>query len=657
MSTGRAESVASVDVRERVATARTVLVRAVVGDRLGLVVFLGTLLAVGVTWRVGVFITDNYTLANALVALADGSLVVDEAVYGSLEAPGMNVHDGRLYGRNYGQVAVAVPLLWGLRAVTAVADLGLVFAAGWSLLLLAFAVQVGQVTGRESTCATTGAVLALASFAASAALAEPIPPRLLPLAALQLGTVLATALVATTVYRLLARMHDRRLGIAAAVASVLATPVGFWAAIPKRHVTVTALLVGVVYAFYRSRSVGENTDDRDALLSPTGFRALAYALVGLYTWVHAGEAFAVFLALVAVDLPTAPSNDRRTLAVVGTAFAASLVPFFATNAAISGDPVRPPRMLSEFAVSTDGGAFGEAGSGGGGGTGGATSDGSPPLLPAPVRTIVATAAERSGLIFGPFVAGAKAVVSDPESLYRTFVRAGYDGYIGARDNDQAINLSVLESAPVLAGVAALVATGGRRATDAVRGSGTDRGVGDRLRRSVRAVRTSPVAATDAFVALVAVLFTLIYIPRLPLFAQVTVRYLLPVYVLTVYALARQPWMRRVLAEHGRAALWSYLGGVLLGAQLVFVAVTVGSFGRGGAFQLHAVVGLVVGVAFAVSVLGSALDERVDSLTAVTGGLAAALGTDLALLSAFVYFRYGPHVLPVADWLTDLLASA
>lgn len=658
MSTGRVGSFSPTDARERLAAARTVLVRAVVGDRLGLAVFLGTLLAVGTTWRVGVFITDNYTLANALVALADGSLVVDEAVYGSLESPGMNVHEGRLYGRNYGQVAFTIPLLWALRAATAVADPGLVFAAAWSLLLLAFAVQVGRLTGRESLCATAGAVLALAAFGADVALAEPIPARLVPLAALQLGTVLATALLAATVYRLLARMHDRRLGTAAAVASVLATPVSFWATIPKRHVTVTALLAGVMYAFYRSRSAAESADARDALLSPVGFRALAYALVGLYTWVHAGEAFAVFLALVAVDLPTAPSNDRRTLTVVGTAFAASLVPFFATNAAISGDPVRPPRMLSEFAVPTDGGAFGGAGGASeSGGSGGGTSDGSAPLLPAPVRTVVATVVDRSALIFGPFVAGAKSAVSDPESLYRTFVRAGYDGYIGARDNDQAINLSVLESAPVLAGVAALVATGGRRATAAVRGRGTDGGATDRLRRSVRAVRTSPTAATDAFVALVAVLFTLIYIPRLPLFAQVTVRYLLPVYVLAVYALARQSWLRRVLADHGRAALWSYLGGVLLGAQLVFVVVTVGSFGRGGAFQLHAVVGLVVGAAFAVSALGSALDERVDSVTAVIGGLAAALGTDLALLSAFVYFRYGPHVLPAADWLADLLASA
>jgi hypothetical protein len=325
------------------------------------------------------------------------------------------------------------------------------------------------------------------------------------------------------------------------------------------------------------------------------------------------------------------------------------VPFFATNALISGDPVRPPRMLSEFAVPTGDGAGGSGGDAPSGG-------GSAPLLPAPVRTVAAAVAERSAIIFGPFVGGAESVVSDPESLYRTFVRAGYDVSIGRLDNNQAINLSVLESAPVLAGVAALVATGARRAVVAVRQDSSET-ADVRVRRRLRTLRTSQAAATDAFVALVAVLFTLIYIPRLPLHAQVTVRYLLPVYALGVCALARQPWARRVLADRGRTALWSYLAGVLLGAQLLFVVVTVGSFGRGGAFQLHAVVGLAVGGLFAASAVGSALNERFDRATAVTGGLAAALGTDLLVLAGLVYFQYGPYALPAVDYLADLLASA
>ncbi|MFB6139691.1 MAG: hypothetical protein ABEJ26_04570 [Halosimplex sp.] len=665
MSTGRARAVDSGTVRRRVATVRTLLVRVAVGDRLGLAVFLAALLAVGLTWRIGVFINDNYTLANTLVAFADGHLTVERAVYGSLESPGMHAYHGRHYGRNYGQVAVAVPLLWALRAVTTVADPGLVFAAAWSLLLLALAVQVGRLTGRSSRWTAVGALCALASFALGAALAEPLAVRNLPLAALQLGTVLATALVAATVFRLLARVHDRRVGVAAAAVVVLGTPVGFWAAIPKRHVTVTALLFGVVYAFYRSREGDEASDGTDgagpndehggdALLSPTGFRGLAYALVGLLTWVHAGEAFVVFLALVLIDLPTAPSNDRRSLAVVGGAFAASLVPFLVTNALISGDPLRPPRMLSQFGVSTDGSAFGGSSGGSAGGSGGA--GGPTPLLPPALRPVAATALDRLGLVLRPFGAGARSLVSDPESLYRTFVRAGYSDYIGRHDNYQAINLSVLESAPVTAGVVAVAATAGRRVAVAV-GRTADRSATLRLAGGIRRIRASPVLATDTFAAVVAVLFTLVYLPRLPLFAQVTVRYLLPVYVLGVYGLARQGWARRVIADRGRTALWTYLGGVLLGAQLFFVAVTVGRFGRGGALQLHAVVGLAVAAAFALAAVASAFDARADRLAAGLGGLAAALGTDLVVLSALVYFPYGPYALPVVDWLADLLAAA
>ncbi|WP_123537133.1 hypothetical protein [Halosimplex salinum] len=651
MSTGRAWRIDLDAARHRAGAVRTLLCRVVVGDRLGLAVFLGALVAIGLTWRIGFFISDSYTLANALVALADGSLVVEEAVYGTLESPGMVVHDGRYYGRNYGQVAAALPLLWALRGVTTVADLGLVFAALWSLVVLSLAVQVGRLVGRPSLCAVVGSGVALGAFALNAALAEPVAARLLPVAALQLGTVLAAALVATTVYRLGTRLHDRRVGVAAGATAVAATPVGFWAAIPKRHVTVTALLLGVVYAFYRSRA--DRDGGTDSLLTTAGFRGLAYALVGLWTWIHAGEAFVVFVALVAVDVPTAPSNDRRTLAVVGGAFLASLLPFLLTNAAISGDPLRAPRMLTPAAEATGGSAFGggSGGTDGAGGTAGGTA-----VLPPVLGGVLATVADRLALLFEPFVAGARSVFADPESLYETFVRAGYDEYIGRHDNDQAINLSVLESAPLVAGVVAILATGATRATAAVRRD-TRTPLREQFVSAVRTARSSPTAATDTFVALVAVLFVLVYMPRLPLFAQVTVRYLLPVYVLAVYALVRQDWVRRTLGVRGRAALWSYLAGVFLGAQLLFVVVAVWTVGRGGAVQLHAVAGLAVAVVFGVTATASALDDRFDGLTAVLSGITAALGTNLIALSALVYFQYGPYALPAVDWLADLLAAA
>ncbi|WP_436923807.1 hypothetical protein [Halosimplex amylolyticum] len=636
--------------QQRIRNISQALVRAAVGDRLGLVIFLGTLVVFGLTWRIGFFITDNYTPANTLVALADGHLIVDEALYGTLEAPGMQIHDGETYGRNYGQVAFAVPFFWALRLTLSVADPGLILPALWSLLLLALAVQIGRLTDHRPLMVVIGAGAALSTFFLNARLAEPLSPDLVPLAALQLSALVATAFAASTGYRVLARMHDRRAGVGAAVSIVLATPVGFWATIPKRHVYVVALLIGVVYAFYRSRE--ESADD--ALLSQTGFRGLAYALVGLLTWIHAGEGFVVFLVLVLVDVPTAPSNDLRTLTFVAAAFTVSMLPFFLTNVLISGDPVRPPRMLDQFGEFSGDSTF-SSGSGSGGASGGGGGGGSgllPPVLSGPVNEIT----QRLELIFGPFVQGLHATVNRPGDVYQTFVRAGYISSVGSHDNQQAINLTIVESAPFVTGVVGIVGIAANRLVVG-RFSGLERVRPVRIADLARTLRRSPARATDALVAVSALLFFLVYIHRLPLHAQVTVRYLLPLYPLAVYGVVRQSQIRRALGTHGLTALWTYLVGVLIGAQLLFVAVTATAIGRGGALQLHAVVGLVVAASFALVATASAFDERFDRATAVVGALAAALGTNLVVLSALVYFQYGPYALPMVDWLADLLSTA
>ena len=646
MSSGRGRVPAVRSLRPRARTAWDPLVRVAVGDRLGLVVFLGTIVWSFLTWRIGFFITDNYTLANTLVAMADGHLTVADAVYGSLEAPGMSIHDGQLYGRNYGQVAFALPFLWALRGATSVADFGLVFTSLWSLLLLALAVQVGRLVDRRSALAVAGAGAVVSAFAVNVHLAEPLSETLVPVAALQLSTVVAAAFLASTGYRLFARLHGRRVGASVGVAVVAATPVGFWTSIPKRHVLSVAVLLGVAYAFYRSRDATAT----DALLSATGFRALAYALVGLLTWVHAGEAFIVFLALVLADLPTAPANDRRSLAVVGAAFAVSMLPFFLTNALISGDPLRPPRMLSRFGDLSKEATFGSS-SGSRPDSGGELSFG---WLPRWFAGSILELSGRLSLLFDPFVRGTRVLTERPDDVYRTLIRAGYIDSIGSHDDNQAINLTVLESAPIVAGVLGAVGLAGSRLRST---RGVDRSVRVRLGGVVSSLTDSPGRATDAFVALSAVLFFLAYIPRLPIHAQVTVRYLLPLYAVGVYGLARQPSVRRVLSDHGRAVVWTYLGGVMLGAQLFFVVVTVGTFGRGGALQLHAVLGIAVGGVFALLAAGSAVDDRFDRATAVALGLSAAMGTNLLVLSGVVYFQYGPYALPMVDWLADLLASA
>ncbi|MFC7195667.1 hypothetical protein ACFQL4_15270 [Halosimplex aquaticum] len=348
---------------------------------------------------------------------------------------------------------------------------------------------------------------------------------------------------------------------------------------------VVALLLGVVYAFYRSR---EEVID-EALLSPTGFRALAYAFVGLLTWIHAGEGFVVFLALVLVDVPTAPSNDSRALVIIGATFFVSMLPFFLTNTLISGDPVRPPRMLDQFGeLSSDSTFSSGSGSGAGSGSGGGSTGEDQASTPV-FGSALSEMAQRLSLVFVPFVQGLHATVNRPDDVFQTFIRAGYIPSVGSRDNLQAINLTVVESAPIVAGVVGTVGIAANRITRG-RSSRSVQSYSGRLLDSARSLVRSPERATDALVVAAAMLFYLVYIHRLPLYAQVTVRYLLPLYPLAVYGVVRQRSVRRGIAKYGRTVAWTYLGGVLLGAQLLFVAVTATAVGRGGALQLHAVVG-------------------------------------------------------------------
>lgn len=604
---------------------RRLLLRGLFGDRIGLAVFLGCLCFAGLFWRVGVVINDNITLINALYALADGHLEIEQAVYGYLDAPGTYVADGQLYGRNYGQLVFTLPFLWLVRGLGTVGDLGVALPALWSLTALAFGREVGRALGRERAGALSGSVVALGAFGLNVALSQPISTVKAPLVALQLSAMVATALAAVAMYRLAARMHGARLGIAAGAAVAVATPVGFWASIPKRHVYVAALVLAMAYAFYRSRD-----PDADGLLSATGLRALTYALVGLATWIHGGEGFVLFLALVLADVPTAPSNDPRTLAVVGGAFALSMVPFLATNELVSGSMIRPPRQLPSYE-----GGDPEAAAGG---ASGGTTTGSSGLVSAVLGTAT--------LLLSPLVDGVVVTIRSPERVYETFVRAGYIQNVAVEDNTETINLTVVESMPLaggLVGIVVAVAVAARSALSTGRTS---------VAAWLASVRQSPARATDLFVVAVAIGTALIYMPRLPLHAQVTVRYLLVLYPLAVYGLVRLPAVRRALDRYGTAALWTYAIGVLIGTQLLLAVVVGRAFGRGQAIQLHAWLDLAAAAVLGLAAGGAVVDDRFDLPLAVALGAAAALGTAFLLLSGFAYFQYGQYALPVFEWLTQ-----
>ncbi|MFB6166578.1 MAG: hypothetical protein ABEJ31_15575 [Haloarculaceae archaeon] len=601
------------------------------GDRLGLAVFLGGLVFFGLYWRIGVFITDTNAIANTLVNVAHGHLSLTTAPYGAgFQAPGTYEAHGQPFGRDYGVVYLAVPVLWAFKAVAPVLDVRVLVVAAWSLLALGFAVTVGRIVDRQWV-AVAGSVLALGGYAGSLAVATPIPAELYPVMALQIVTMVAAAYSGVLIYRLLARVHSPAVGGLAASAALLATPVGFWASLPKRHAFTALLVVAAAYLLLRSRDAA--TERRRRL-----FRALAYVPVGLTAVVHAAEGLALLVALVGVDFATAERNDRRSLGLVAAALALSLVPFFATNLAIAGNPLRAPRMLPSYgsggAGLTEGFAGGSAGSGSAGG--GAGDLNSIPVVSKAVA--IAT-------IFGSQLwDGIVVLCTEPARVIHTFVRSGYLPSVADKDGYQAINLAVLESAPLLGGLVAVPVVLTRRLRRGRFGA-----VGQHLR--------TPAGAVDAFVVAYAVVLVLLYLPRLPLHAQVTVRYLHPIFPLGVYGLVRLPAVAESLDAHWRLAAWTWTGGVLVGGQLVVVVLAVGNYGRGEAVQLHALLALATAGLLGLVFVAAAASERVPRrLGAVAFGLAAAAGTVFVLLSGIVYFAYaGRFALPVVRVLSDALA--
>ncbi len=619
------------------------------GDRLGLALFLGCLCFALLYWRAGIFITDNITLREGLRALADGHLWIEPATGNYLQTPGTSVENGYVYGRNYGQLFLSLPVLWGLQAVDLVADLHIALVALWHLLVLGLAIQVSRLVDRGRIVVYAGSALVAASFLINVALATQFASVSRPLLALQLTTAVASGFVAVAIYRVIALHRSRRLALLAGAAVVVALPVGFWATIPKRHVFATLVCAEVLYLFTRSRESPGMT--LPGLGTVPMYRAGAYASAALLTWDHAAAGLFVFLALVAVDVPTAPSNDPRDLAFVGAVFGLALLPMFLTNYLIAGDPFRPPRTLygsgveGPAAPGSGGGAGGGAGGGGGGGSGGSLGNWGPIGVLANVVRGAITAIGLDWFFYqvGWLIAQTTFLVEQGlagltrlDEVIRTFLRSNVEG-IAEDARFLGVNLSVLEAAPLLGAITLAAA----------------HAVSERA-RSI----TARIHPSDALAVLFIVAFVILYNDRLPLNTTITVRYLLPIYPLGVYLLARSIPVGGLVADNFGAALWAYAAGVLVGGQLLLAFLLVGDYAVAEAARVHATLGFTAGLIVAGVAIGTLVDDRLRPVTAVALGLAAATGTVFLLLSGLHYFSFvGEYILPVAGALSDVLSAA
>jgi len=647
--------------------------KAVFGDRYGYVLWLGLLVTFGLYWRVGIFITDTYTTANALVAVSNGQLHITETPYTlTLGAqPGLHESGGKLYGRNYGQILLAVPLVWALQALSTFITPRLLLLGLWSGTALAFVSHVSVLGQRHTNIARrtvlwVGSSLVAVLFLAGALTATALPDTALPIAAFQISTMLAAATTSVVLYRLVGIWHDRSVALAAGAAIGVASSVGFWASLPKRHVIVGLLLLMSVYLFARSRLAYADASFREAL----GFRAGAYAAAGLVTWIHAFEGFFLVMTLAIVDLVTARRNSLVHLAGIGLALFLGSVPMLVTNFLISGNPVKPPRLLSavgganvEFTPGGDAGTGGESAAGGtegaggdsgAGETGSGDSTGTGGESGTPILTPVFGLFER---VLGPaapamvFVSDAVShgldVLTTPKRMSQIFLRSGYAPRINYAFNSyEAIELTMLETVPLFGAVAALPVVLVRSASQRMR------------QWSVRPSQYSPRTQTDLLVTALAAVFTLIYLSRLPVYAQLTVRYLLPTISLIMYGVVRLPAVHEPVSEAGGWLAGGYaastIGGLILGLGVVAGL----DLALGESVQFHALLNLGGAAVCGGTVLGRTLvPDRVPSRAVALGlALPAGLTTAYLLLSGLVYFQYGSFALDFIRVLTRHLPA-
>ncbi len=596
----------------------------VFGDRRGLVIFLVSVLGLGLFWRAGLFITDSATIVRALDAVAGGTLQIDVVTGDHFSGPGAVVHDGAVYGRNYGQVVLSLPVLWGIEAISWLAEVRVGLVALWHLLAIGLLVQLDRLFGSPRGLRLAGSSAVVVSFVGNALLATSFAGISKSMLALQLFGILCAGAMGVALYRLVALFHPGRIAWLTGLAGTLVLPIGFWAQLPKRHVLGSLFVVWILLEFAQSRSAHGHA-------GPFGLdvaihhRAAMYALVGLLAWVHAAEAVFVLLALAVVDLPTAPSNDLRTLTLLAGAFGVSLVPFLLTNGLISGDVLAPPRTLppADAADPTASGVLANSG----------VDSGTGSTLPGGV--VVEKLLWVVSLIVSQ-LSGSLAQLGNPDVVLRTWLRSGSLAGLaeGGLPEFRAVNLAVFEAAPVLIGAVAAAA---------VSLVGAPRAALSKLR------------PTDAAAVTLAVAYVVLFMQSLPVHVQVTVRYLLPVYPLGLFLLVRQGPIRDLMASEGDTVGWSYLAVVLLGSQLIVATVVATGMTVSEAAQLHAGLGLVAGAGLAVSILATRVRAGLRPLAAAWLGAAAGLGTAFVLLTGFAYFSFiGRYILPMSGVVAELI---
>jgi hypothetical protein len=231
---------------------------------------------------------------------------------------------------------------------------------------------------------------------------------------------------------------------------------------------------------------------------------------------------------------------------------------------------------------------------------------------------------------------------DPRRLFHIFVWRGYVPSLRPAQ-DAAINLTVVQSMPLLGSLAAVPLVYWRRLTHDENAEGR---------------RWSPVHVLDAFGVVYVALLGGLYLTSLPLHHMITVRYLHPLYFLGVYWLVRLPAVRRVVETETRTLATGYVGTVLVGTPTYLAAIASLGLVLDESVQLYAYAATTVAVGVGCWAVLTTLRDRHDRPGAVVLGVAAGATTVYLLVGGLALFpATGEFLLPVVRAVSEQIHYA
>lgn len=597
--------------------------RRVFRDRIEVAIFLGALVYLFLYWKIGIFITDNYTLINTLVNLAGGHLNITSITVGppNGNTPGMHQVQYSLYGRNYGQLVLSLPALWLLEGIDVLIDPAVFLVGAWSTLVLVFSRRIGRLLEQELSFVVLGSVGSLVLFGANVWFAHPIDPGAFPVIAMQITSMVAAALIGVFLYRTVALLQDTRTAVFAGTVAVIGTPIAFWATIPKRHVFTALFAVIALYGYVASRQAAEPN-------RVLRYRITMYVAVAMTAWIHAAEGLILLAVVGPLDVLPRDRRSPRSIAIIAVAFFVALLPFFLTNFAISGDPLRPPRMLPNYNPKS--GSLPAAP----GGAPNPTSDGTvtPPSDPIWIRVF-----DKFDRLFGFLIAGLTVLFSKWDALIDTFVFSAGTTY---PKGDPDLNLALLETTPILGALVAGIVTTFERHVP-----------------SPKQLLGDTNAMAVVFSLAYATLMSLLYLPRLPIHAQVTVRYLVPILPMLIVPIVSIPPVRRILERSVGLLILTVAATVLIGSQLMIAGIALLNLSMGEGVQLFGIIATGVGGLTAISLSLDSIRRPTKPIASTLAlGIAIGLGGVFVVLTGLVFFQYGPYVLGFVGRVAEFLAS-